>query len=88
MCNTPFVIFRFTIMPFGLTTTGDAFQGHLNTIFNYLAFYTGIADDMTIWVVRQMVMIMTNILQNFAEHRTSQFDNTLGQGRPSPSLIP
>ena len=36
-------------MSFGLTAAEDVFEHKLDTIFNYLDFCTGIADDMIIW---------------------------------------
>ena len=36
-------------MPFVLTTVGDVFQHQLDTIYNNLAIFTDIADDMAIW---------------------------------------
>ena len=48
--NIQFGRFRFIRVLFGLAVVRDAFQCKLDTIFDYLDFCTGIADDMKLLV--------------------------------------
>ena len=46
--NTKFGRFQYTVMPFGITVTGDVFQQKLDQCFSHLKNVIVIADDIMV----------------------------------------
>ena len=65
--GTEFGRFRFTVMQFGITVPGDAFQRKLDTIFSNLQQVACIADDIIVELLdtKKTVVVMMKLSASY-----------------------
>ena len=63
--NTELGRFRYTVMPFGITVTGDVFQQKLDQCFGHINNVIMIADDIMVVGKKEIIEIMTKPSQAY-----------------------